>query len=95
LFRQKAEMQMTGSAGQRRVPSSFFSEYEVYIPELTKQKKIAQILNIIDCIIEKTEDAVTKLQKIESGMMHDLFQPLTALNPISSESSQVRNAYII
>jgi type I restriction enzyme S subunit len=32
-FRQKAEMNMSGSAGQQRVPSDFFKEFPVHIPD--------------------------------------------------------------
>lgn len=72
-FRAKAEMQMTGSAGQRRVPTSFFFEHETFIPDLKFQKKIAQILSTCDAVIEKTEEVIAKYQAIKQGMMHDLF----------------------
>ncbi|WP_271769273.1 restriction endonuclease subunit S [Aquimarina algiphila] len=43
------------------------------IPKPNHQQKIAKILNTIDAVIEKTEDAITKYQAIKKGMMHDLF----------------------
>ncbi len=72
-LRQKAEMQMTGSAGQKRVPSSFFNEFKVYIPNIDEQHKIARILTSINKVIEQTENVIEKLKKIKQGMMHDLF----------------------
>ena len=72
-FRIKAEMKMTGSAGQRRVPASFFNEHLIYIPSSPHQCKIARILTTVDNIIEKTESAREKYKAIKQGMMHDLF----------------------
>ncbi|MFP6791387.1 MAG: restriction endonuclease subunit S [Thalassolituus sp.] len=72
-YRQKAEMYMTGSAGQRRVPSDFFKKFEVYIPSKKQQKKIAKILSTVDNLIEKTQSLIDKYTAIKQGMMADLF----------------------
>ena len=66
-------MKMTGSAGQRRVPASFFYEHLIYIPSPAHQRKIARILTTVDKIIEKTESSIEKYKAIKQGMMHDLF----------------------
>ena len=71
--RQKAEAFMSGSAGQRRVPSSFFTRHTVFAPKPAIQKKIAAILTSIDTAIEKTEALIAKYQQIKAGLMHDLF----------------------
>jgi type I restriction enzyme S subunit len=42
--RKKAERSMTGSAGQRRVPSKFLKEELIPLPPLPEQKRIAAIL---------------------------------------------------
>ena len=73
IFRLKAEMNMTGSAGQRRVPSDFFKEFNVYIPSFKTQQKIAKILTTIDQLIEKTQALIDKHTVIKQGMMADLF----------------------
>jgi type I restriction enzyme, S subunit len=73
IFRLKAEMQMTGSAGQQRVPTSFFDEFKIFIPDLPKQRRIAKILTTVDNVIEKTEQAIEKYKAIKKGMIHDLF----------------------
>jgi type I restriction enzyme S subunit len=72
-FRQKAEMNMTGSAGQRRVPSDFFKKHQVFIPGLVQQQKIAKILTTVDNLIEKTQALIDKYTAIKQGMMADLF----------------------
>ena len=73
-FRLSAEARMTGSAGQKRVPSDFFDFYKTFIPtSLPEQRKIARILYTVDAVIEKSEAAIAKYKAIKSGMMRDLF----------------------
>ena len=45
------------------------------IPEFSpiKQKRISEILQTIDQVIEKTEALIEKYQQIKAGLMHDLF----------------------
>lgn len=72
-FRQKAEMNMSGSAGQQRVPSDFFKEFPVHIPAPPQQRRIAEILSTLDEAIEQTEALIAKMQQVKAGLMHDLF----------------------
>ena len=46
--RRKAELSMTGSAGQKRVPSSFLEEVLIPLPSLSEQKRIVNILEKAD-----------------------------------------------
>ena len=46
-FRKDAENNMTGSAGQKRVPKTFLENYDVNLPELQRQKENATILDHI------------------------------------------------
>jgi len=46
-FRQEAKMNMTGTAGQLRVPSDFLEDYEIPLPSIEKQKEIVKALNKI------------------------------------------------
>lgn len=71
-FRQRAEMQMTGSAGQRRVPSEFFRRHWIPIPMLPERRKIARILTTVDELIERTEALIAKHEAIKKGLMQDL-----------------------
>ena len=61
-LRRKAEARMTGSAGQRRVPASFFGEFKVPFLPLSEQRRIAEILDTIDEAIQKTEALISKLK---------------------------------
>ncbi|KFE33259.1 MAG: restriction endonuclease subunit S [Thioclava marina] len=71
-FRVKAEMQMTGTAGQRRVPTDFFDRYCAYVPSKAEQSKIAEILDTLDAAIRGTEAVVAKLKAMKQGLLNDL-----------------------
>ena len=63
---------MTGSAGQQRVPASFFSSFTIPKIEKPEQTKIAEILSTVDRAIEQTEALIAKQQRIKTGLMQDL-----------------------
>lgn len=71
-LRQAAEVQMTGSAGQRRVPTDFFSRFSVSQIDIDEQITIATILDTIDNTIRHTEAIIEKLQRVKAGLLHDL-----------------------
>lgn len=73
-FRLKAEMQMTGSAGQQRVPISFLEDYLFYIPDFSEQCRIASILSSIDKKIETEEKVLEKYKNIKKGLMEKLLK---------------------
>lgn len=43
-FRQAAEMEMTGSVGQKRVPADFIESAEIPLPPLAEQKRIVEAI---------------------------------------------------
>lgn len=72
-FLRSGEALMTGSAGQRRVPSGFFERFEIPRIEGPSQSAIADILDAIDNAILETDTLVQKLQAVSKGMTADLF----------------------
>jgi len=48
IIRKKAERAMTGSAGQKRVPTRFLEEALIYLPPLSEQNRLAGILEKAD-----------------------------------------------
>ena len=50
VFRCQAEGNMTGSAGQKRVPVKFFDRFSIPVPPLKEQRRIASILHKSDTI---------------------------------------------
>lgn len=77
-FRLKAEMQMTGSAGQQRVPTAFLEEYEISVPykngqpDLAEQRRIAGILSSVDAKIAAEEKVVEKYKGVKKGLMEEM-----------------------
>ena len=71
-FRIKGETNMTGSAGQRRVPTDYLKTFDVVFPPLPEQQKIATILTSVDTVIEKTRAQIDKLKDLKTGMMQEL-----------------------
>ena len=71
-FRHVAEGQMVGSAGQQRVPRSFFDEFLVANFNLDEQSTIARILDTLDTTIRETEAIIAKLKSVKQGLLHDL-----------------------
>ena len=71
-FRQAAERQMVGSAGQQRVQRQFFDEFLVRDFSQNEQRAIAQILDTLDTAIRETEALIDKLKAVKQGLLHDL-----------------------
>ena len=72
-FRVRGEGLMSGSAGQRRVPTEFFSRYAVRMPPFEEQRRIAAILDSIDETIQATERVVAKLDTTLSALDQSSF----------------------
>ncbi|MDX0486864.1 hypothetical protein GOC76_21870 [Sinorhizobium medicae] len=71
-FLRAGEASMTGSAGQRRVPASFFERFEIAKIEGPLQGLIAEILDAIDDAVLETDSVISKLLLIHQGLIHDL-----------------------
>lgn len=79
-FRHAAEGQMAGSAGQQRVPRSFFDEFLVANFEPDEQSTLAKILDALDTAIHETEAIIAKLKAVKQGLLHDLLTRGIAAN---------------
>lgn len=92
-FRQSAEQQMVGSAGQQRVQRQFFDEFLVKNFSQSEQRDIVQILDTLDTTIRETEVLIDKLKAIKQGLLHDLLtRGIDAngqLRPPQSETPQL------
>ena len=72
-FRKECEKNMTGSAGQKRVPKNFLENYSVNIPNIIQQNKIIKILDHINNIISLRKRQLTKLdQLVKSRVIEEL-----------------------
>lgn len=84
-FRKRLESQMTGSAGQKRVPADSISSYKIPVPPLSEQQKIAEVLSTWDKAIEKQSRLIEKLELRKKGLMQQLLTGKKRLPGFSCE----------
>lgn len=72
-FRKEAERNMTGSAGQKRVPKSFLENYHVNIPVLSEQHQQVQVLNNIFALLSLRKQQLAKLDELVKSRFVELF----------------------
>lgn len=80
-LRNAAEAQMTGSAGQRRVPTDFFMRFEVPKMSVSEQGRIAEILDSMDDQISLTERVISKHRAVNEGLLRDVLTGVTSFQP--------------
>lgn len=61
------ERRMTGSAGQRRVPITFFADLQLPLPPLPDQRRIAGILDHVDALRAARRASLAKLDELISA----------------------------
>ena len=71
-FRSFAISQMRGTSGRQRVPANVFDDFEIGVPPLSEQDKIAAILSSVDDAIEKTQAVIDQVQVVKQGLMQEL-----------------------
>lgn len=54
------------------VRKSDLENYEIYLPSLEEQQKIADILSSVDEAIEKTEAIIDQTETVKKGLMQQL-----------------------
>lgn len=89
-FRSIAERSMSGSAGQKRVPADFFKNFEIPLPPLVEQKRIAAILDKADAIRQKRQQAIALADQFLRSVFLDMFgDPVT--NPKGFPQGTIRD----
>lgn len=82
-FRKKAEKSMTGSAGQKRVPKNFLTEYVVNIPDLSTQEKMTDTLDKVCHLISLRKQQLAKLDELVKVRFVEMFGDITETVPLS------------
>lgn len=77
-FRKEAERNMTGSAGQKRVPKTFLENYVVNLPEIDTQKNESKILRKVDDLISLRKQQLAKLDELVKARFVEMFGDLAA-----------------
>ena len=72
-FREDAAANMTGSAGQRRVPASFLDSYKVSLPPIAMQEQFATFVKQIDKSKFVVQQALEKAQLLFDSLMQKYF----------------------
>jgi type I restriction enzyme S subunit len=73
VFRHQAAIKMTGSAGQKRVPTSFLEQFEIPLPKLEEQKRIVAILDKADSIRRKRQEALSHVSTLIASRFLEVF----------------------
>lgn len=73
VFRKECEKNMTGSAGQKRVPKSFLEEYKLFLPPLETQRHIAAVLDKVSALIALRRQQVDKLDELVKSRFIEMF----------------------
>ena len=89
-FRARGVANMTGSAGQRRVPVGFIQSYRLRVPSLPEQERIANVLSMADRRVKLLQTKLTALREIKRGLMQRLFAGSTSGVRLAREEN--RNA---
>jgi type I restriction enzyme S subunit len=72
-FRKRCEKNMTGSAGQKRVPKSFLETYEFSLPSLNEQRRIAAILDKVTSLIALRKQQLALLDELVKARFVEMF----------------------
>ena len=72
--RQEAKANMTGTAGQRRVPTDYFASLPLPLPPLAEQRRIVdeidRQLTRLDAAVDALRDARTKLRRYRASVLN-------------------------
>lgn len=74
IFRENAEKNMSGSAGQKRVPTSFFDKFMVSLPPLSLQIRFASIVTKIEEQKALVKKAIDETQVLFDSLMSEYFE---------------------
>jgi len=72
-FRIDGGRNMTGTAGQKRVPKQFLENYQIPVPPLPIQQKIVSILERAESLKQKREQANEETNKIIQNIFYKMF----------------------
>ena len=72
-FRKVAETNMTGSAGQKRVPTNFIRSWVIPLPSLEEQRRIATILDKADALRRKRQESLALMDEFLRSVFLEMF----------------------
>ncbi len=92
-FRYLGEKSMKGAAGQKRIPIDFIKDYEIPLPSLEDQRRIAHMLEKLEGLISRRKEHLQQLEALLKSIFLDMFgDPIT--NPYKFPIEKLSNFYI-
>jgi type I restriction enzyme S subunit len=73
-FRKKAEQNMSGSAGQKRVPTDYFDKVRVVIPPLSLQTQFARIVEKTEALKTQYKQSLQELENLYGSLSQKAFR---------------------
>ena len=70
--RAHARKECKSAINQASLGQGDIKNLKIYLPSLSEQRRIAEILDTIDEAIQKTEALISKLKAMKQGLLHDL-----------------------
>ncbi len=75
-FRELGKVEMTGTAGQKRLSDQFVRNYELNLPVIEEQQEVVEVLTKrsrgIDTAIEKTNQSIKLLQEYRASLISNV-----------------------
>jgi type I restriction enzyme S subunit len=72
-FRKLAENNMTGSAGQKRVPKNFLAKYKVVAPSIALQNQFAERIKLIESQKQQAQASLEKSEALFNSLLQRAF----------------------
>jgi type I restriction enzyme, S subunit len=72
-FRKHGSRKMTGSAGQKRIPTNFLKNYEIPLPSLSEQKAIVAKLDRAQRLIDIDREMLAKYDELIQSVFLEMF----------------------
>lgn len=95
-FREKAIKSMTGTSGRQRVQETVFDDYEIELPSLTIQEKIAKILSDFDSKIENLQNQNKILEQMAQAIFKSWFVDFDGITEFeNSELGKIPKGWIV
>ena len=73
LFRKDAEIHMTGSAGQKRVPTTYLANFKIKVPPIELQNKFAERIEKIEKLKFEIEKSIETAQNLYDSLISKYF----------------------
>lgn len=89
--RAKATNFFSGSAGQQRVDSKFFFDYQLPVFSINEQRQIAALLSENDLVIVSLQKGLLKYKQLKNALMQDLLTGKVQVTP-DAEDKELAHA---